>query len=97
MSFWKRLFGGGASEEADAQSAKPVREVEHNGFVIQATPYKSEGQYQVAGVVTKEIGGTRKEHRFVRADRMASLDDATEISIMKGRQMIDQLGDRLFT
>ena len=94
MSFWKRLFGGG--DGGEAETAKPVREVEHKGFTIQAAPYKSEGQYQVAGVVSKEIGGQRREHRFVRADRMASLDDATEISIMKGRQMIDQLGDRLF-
>lgn len=95
MSFWKRLFGGGGASE-DAGPAKVAKEVEHNGFLIQAMPYQSEGQYQVAGVVSKEIAGQRKEHRFVRADRMASLDDAAEISILKGRQMIDQLGDRLF-
>lgn len=96
MSFWKRLFGGGDGDGDSGQAAKVVREIEHNGFLIQAMPYKSEGQYQVAGLVSKEVGGVRKEHRFVRADRMASIDDAAEISILKGRQMVDQLGERLF-
>lgn len=95
MSFWKRLFGGGGDSGGE-QPAKVVREVEHNGFLIQAMPYRSEGQYQVAGAVSKEVGGVRKEHRFVRADRMASLDDAAEISILKGRQIVDQMGERVF-
>ena len=95
MSFLKRLFGLGASEETGGDPAV-VREVEHKGFVIRATPYKEGGQYQTCGVIAKEIDGAAKEHRFIRADRFASLDDAVEVTIRKGQQMIDEQGDRLF-
>ena len=94
MSFLKRLFGGGSSGEAS--SAKPAKEIEHKGFTIAATPYKNDGQYQTCGVVSKEIGGVMKEHRFVRADRFAALDDAVDVSIRKGQQIVDEQGERIF-
>ena len=94
MSFLKRLFGGGPTDApAEAASAKKV---EHNGFVISATPYKEGGQYQTCGVVSKEIDGEVKEHRFIRADRFAGLDDAVDVSIRKGIQLVDEQGERLF-
>lgn len=92
MSFWKSLFGGGAVEEA-----KPSDPVEYNGFTIRAAPYKAEGQYQTAGIITKDIGGVPKEHKFIRADRHASLDDAVEFSLSKARQIVDQQGERMFS
>ena len=95
MSFLKRLFGLGASEETAGEPAV-VREVEHKGFVIRATPYKEGGQYQTCGVIAKEIDGAAKEHRFIRADRFASLDDAVEVTIRKGQQMIDEQGEKIF-
>jgi hypothetical protein len=94
MSFLKRLFGGGATVET--ADAKPAKQIEHKGFTISATPYKSEGQYQTCGVVSKEIGGVLKEHRFVRADRFSGLDDAVEISLKKGQQLVDEQGERIF-
>jgi hypothetical protein len=94
MSFWKTLFGGGSSKSP--LPAKPVREAEHNGFLIQAMPYAEAGQYQVAGLITKEIDGVAKQHKFVRADRFGTLEDAADFAIMKGRQIIDQQGDRIF-
>ena len=98
MSFWKSLFGGSKSADAvgDPASAKVVREIEHSGFKIQATPYPEAGQYQACGIVSKEVDGTHKEHRFVRADRFATLDEAAEFSITKGRQIVDQSGERIF-
>lgn len=97
MSFLKRLFGGGADAGGDAPAgAAPARQVEHNGFVISATPYKEGGQYQTCGVVSKEIGGVVKEHRFIRADRFAGLDDAVDISIKKGIQLVEEQGERIF-
>jgi len=94
MSFWKRLLGG--RDEASTGPAKPVREEVHKGFRIAATPYLEGGQYQVAGVVSKEVDGALKEHRFVRADRCGSIEEAAELALMKGRQMIDQQGERVF-
>ena len=92
MSFWKSLFGGGASESADGKPGEPV---EYNGFTIRAAPYKAEGQYQTAGIITKDVGGVTKEHKFIRADRHASFDDAVEFSLSKARQIVDQQGERM--
>jgi hypothetical protein len=100
MSFWKSLFGGSASRDASASGAagaKTTRSIEHAGFLIAAAPFPAEGQYQVAGVISKEVGGVRKEHRFVRADRCGSPEDATEIALRKGRQIVDEQGERLFS
>jgi hypothetical protein len=93
MSFWKSLFGGGATQSAE-KASEPV---EYNGFTIRAAPYKAEGQYQTAGTITKDVGGVIKEHKFVRADRHASYDDAVEFSLSKARQIVDQSGERMFS
>ena len=95
MSFLKSLFGGRDKAEPEA-SAPVAREIEHKGFIIQATPYKDGGQYQTCGTVAKVIDGLRKEHKFIRADRHASYDDAVEFSLGKARQIVDQQGERMF-
>lgn len=98
MSFLKKLFGGGGGNAAEGaeDGAKALKQVEHKGFVIRATPFKSDGQFQTCGVISKEVDGVAKEHRFIRADRFASIDDAVDVSIRKGQQMIDEQGERMF-
>ncbi len=93
MSFWKSLFGGGAG---GGGPAKVQRSLEYKGCLIEAQPYAEGGQYQVAGTISKTVDGARAEHRFVRADRFGSVDDAAEVAINKGRQLIDQQGDKVF-
>ena len=92
MSFFKKLFGGGGT----AAAPKPVKSAEHKGFNIEARPYKEGGQFQLAGVISKEIDGTRKEHAYVRADRFTSLEEAADIALVKGRQIIDEQGENIF-
>jgi hypothetical protein len=92
MSFLSALFG----RHARAPAEKIAEPVEYKGFVIRAAPFKSEGQYQTAGVVEREIGGVRKEHQFIRADAFASYDDAVSFTLAKARQMIDLQGERMF-
>jgi len=92
MSFLKKLFGGGGGDSAPAAGAS----VEHNGFTIRAEPFKSGGQFQTAGVITKEIGGALKEHKFIRAEQHASHEAAVEFSLLKGRQIVDQQGEAIF-
>jgi hypothetical protein len=96
MSFLKKLFGGGGESAEAPADAKPVKQIEHNGYTISATPYEAEGQYQTCGVITKVVDGVTKEHRFIRADRFPGLDDAVEITIRKGVQLVDEQGDRIF-
>jgi hypothetical protein len=92
MSFLKKLFGGGGAKA----EPKTTASIEHKGYRIEAQPFVEGGQYQVAGLISKDIDGVLKTHRFVRADRCASADDATQITLAKGRQIVDQNGDRVF-
>jgi hypothetical protein len=93
MSFFKKLFGGGGESKT---APKSVKSAEHKGFTIEARPYKEGGQFQLAGVISKEIDGARKEHSFVRADRFTSLEEAADIALVKGRQIIDEQGENIF-
>jgi hypothetical protein len=95
MSFFKKLFGksAGSGEET---SAGPAASLEHNGFTILAEPFKAEGQFQLAGRIEKEIGGELRSHKFIRADRFSSLDDAVQFTLTKGQQIVMEQGDRMF-
>jgi hypothetical protein len=92
MSFLRALFGGPSS----GQTEKVSEPVEYKGFVIRAAPYKSEGQYQTAGIIEREVGGERKEHRFIRADAFATYEDAVNFTLGKARQIVDLQGERMF-
>ncbi len=37
-----------------------------------------------------------KEHRFIRADRFSDEEGAADHSLMKGQQIVDQVGERVF-
>jgi hypothetical protein len=87
MAFWSKWFGGG--EEKPAAAAKSL---EYKGYLIEAVPFKDGGQWQLAGRITKD----GKEHKFVRADKFTSADDAADIAMSKGQLIIDQMGDRMF-
>jgi hypothetical protein len=92
MSFLKNLFGGTKEKLAPA-----TKQIEHKGFVVKATPFSDGGQFQTCGVVSKEIDGALKEHRFIRADRFASREEAEDFALRKGCQLVDEQGDRLFS
>jgi hypothetical protein len=94
MSFLKKLFGMGGGARSDSPVAG--KQAEYKGYTVEARPYAEGGQYQLAGVIAKEIDGVRKEHRFVRADRFASVDEAAEFALAKGQQIIDERGDKVF-
>jgi hypothetical protein len=88
------LFGLG--RKRGGETAETAKRAEYKGFIIEARPYAEGGQYQTAGVISKDIDGIRKEHKFVRADRFAARDDAVDFCLAKGRQIIDEQGDSLF-
>jgi hypothetical protein len=94
MSIFSALFGGGRS---DGKTGKPADAVEYKGYIIRAAPYKNDGHYQTAGTIEREIGGVRKEHRFIRADAYASYDDAVAFTVSKARQIIDLQGEKIFS
>lgn len=91
MSLLKRLFGGGPKKAAD-----PLASTEYNGFQIQITPQNEGGQYRLCGLISKEIDGTLKTHKLVRADMFSSLDEVKDFTLRKAKQVIDEQGDGLF-
>jgi hypothetical protein len=92
MSFLSALFG----RRADAKAGRPAEPVEYKGFTIRAAPYRNNGHYQTAGTIECEIGGVRKQHRFIRADSYAAYEDAVTFTVNKARQIIDLQGDKIF-
>jgi hypothetical protein len=92
MSFWSALFG----RPSPAKEAKVSEAVEYKGFTIRAAPYKNNGAYQTAGTIEREIGGVRKQHRFIRADAYTSYEDAVSFTLNKARQIVDLQGERIF-
>jgi hypothetical protein len=92
-TFWNRL--GGGRDRAGPEEA-PAAAVEYKGYRIRPAPYPARGQYQTAGVIEKDFASGVKEHRFVRAETHASRDAAGTFAIAKGKQIIDEQGDRIF-
>ncbi len=88
MAFWSKWFS--SSEVASAAGA--AKSLEYKGFLIEAAPYKDGAQWQLAGRISKE----GREHKFVRADKFTSRDEAADIAISKGQLIIDQSGERIF-
>jgi hypothetical protein len=94
LPLWKSLFGSGRQQSAEA--AATAKQAEHKGFTIEARPYKEGGQFQTAGRITKDIGGVTKVHDFIRADRFTSIDEAADHAMVKGRQIVDEQGEKIF-
>ena len=90
MSLLKRLFG------SSPKAPEPDPQVEFDGFTVRATPYQENGQWQLCGVIAKEIDGVTKEHRFVRADRFADRQTAIEMAFDKAKRIIAEQGERIF-
>lgn len=101
---FKSLFGGGSDSAADSGaqsdgSAKGSQSVEatenYQGFLIEAAPIKEAGQYRTAGFISKEVEGNSKRAPFIRADNSTDKSQAVSHSLAKGRQIIDEQGDKL--
>ncbi|MBV2360323.1 hypothetical protein KUH32_11090 [Thalassococcus sp. CAU 1522] len=92
MSLLSRLFGGGGGA-AKQPVAAPV---DHAGFRITPDPIPVDGQFRLAAWIEAEIDGEAKRHHMIRADLVRDRDEAVTATLAKARQMIDQLGPRLF-
>ncbi|SCY31133.1 HlyU family transcriptional regulator [Microvirga guangxiensis] len=92
-NLWTRFAGAGERDDAGKSAAEAV---EYKGFRIRPDPYPSRGQFQTAGTIEKDFEAGVKEYRFVRAETHPSKADATAFAIVKGRQIIDEQGERMF-
>ena len=87
MGILSSLFGSSKPAES---AAKPL---EYNGFEITPEPFKAGGGWQLAGRISK--GG--KTHKFIRADQFSSRDEAVEFTLVKGKLIVDQMGEAMFS
>ena len=85
MSFLSKLFGGGST------AREPESET-YEGFKITPKPAREGSRFRIGAMIEKD----GKSHHLIRADMLETLDDASEASVRKARQMIDEQGDRLF-
>jgi len=90
---WNRFTGGSSAGGREEPAAEAV---EYKGFRIRPAPYSAKGGFQTAGTIEKDFEAGMKEHRFVRAETHPSKDDAAAFAIAKGKQIIDEQGDRIF-
>lgn len=88
-SFFSRLFGSAPPTPPEPVLYKDCR--------IFAEPIKDGAVYRIAARIEKDINGATKTHSLIRADTRNALDEATEATIAKAKQAIDQLGDGLFS
>jgi hypothetical protein len=90
MDSLRNLFGSGAKAESRHEA------VEYQGYLIRPAPQRQSSGWNTAGVISKEFPDGLKEHSFIRVDTHSSQDDAVAFSVIKGQQIIDEQGDRLF-
>jgi hypothetical protein len=92
-AIWRRLVGGGGGAASDEPRLEAV---EYKGYRIRPAPYAAASGFQTAGVVEKDFPDGVKEHKFIRAETHPSRDEAAAFAIAKGKQIVDQNGDRIF-
>ena len=95
VSFFSKLFGGGGQSPA----GEPQRgeAVAYQGLTIRAAPMAEDSQWRLAGFILKDEGQEGEmERHFVRADLLASREEAETFALRKGKQVIDERGEGLF-
>ena len=88
-SFFSKFFGGGGA-------AKRGGPVPYQGLTIQAVPEPAGDRWRLAGVISKQGGDGTLERSFMRADTFPSREEAESFAIRKGKQIIDEQGEKLF-
>ena len=91
MPLWSRFFGGKQPKEPASAPSE-----EHKGFRITPKPIRESGHYRIAARIEKEVAGVPRVHDLIRADTVATPDEAHTLSLAKARQVIDEQGERLF-
>ena len=91
MNLFSRLFG-----KSTSKTPATVHAILHKDYRIFPQPIKEGGVFRIAARIEKDFSAEVKTHHLIRADTRNSLDEATEASISKAQQAIDQLGAQLF-
>lgn len=85
---FSKLFG-----KSKAPEPEPER---YKDFAIYPAAQKDAGGFRLAARVEKQVGEETKVHHLIRADTLNTQDAANDAAIAKAKQLIDQMGDRIF-
>ena len=94
LSFFSKLFGSAESQKEKVPNQG--NSVEYQGLIIRSAPIAEGGQWRVSGVIIKQFDGALFQRDFVRADVVGNREEAEVLSVRKGKQIIDEQGDKLF-
>ena len=92
----KRFFARATEGVVKDSPAKRSAPETYNDFVIEPAPRKQGSQWLTAGFISRDGPGGRRETEFIRSDMFASREDAEACALAKGRQIIDEQGEKLF-
>ena len=85
------LFSGAKAEE------EPGEAVLYQGYSIRPSPRHESGHWLTAGIIAKTFDdGDTKEHHFIRAETHGGKSEAEAFAVIKGKQIVDEFGDRMF-
>ncbi|MBB5515336.1 hypothetical protein FHS89_001346 [Rubricella aquisinus] len=87
MSLFSKLFGGAGGSEPPKQESTIYK-----GFTITPQPMKDGREFRLSALIEKD----GQSHHLIRAETLGSEDAANDAAIAKAKQVIDQMGDRLF-
>lgn len=88
----RRRRGGGRSAAVPGEVTE--REI-YQGLELLARPVREGGAWRVAGTIRRAGDEQGPGHDFVRADTMADRDEASRMSLLKARQLVDEQGEGL--
>lgn len=75
----------------------PEPEPEHyKDFAIYPASQKDGDGYRLAARIEKDVSNETKVHHLIRADTLNTQEAANEAAFAKAKQLIDQMGERLF-
>lgn len=83
-----------ASDSPAGPGEVAEREI-YQGLELLARPVQEGGTWRVAGTIRRPGDEQGPGHDFVRADTMADRDEATRMSLLKARQLVDEQGEGL--
>ncbi len=85
---FKSLTGGSTGNEVPES-------ITYKGFTIEAAPIQESSSYRTAGFIIGELDGETRRIQFIRADQHNDKQKAIDHSFTKGRQIIDEQGNKL--
>lgn len=86
--FLRKLTGRGGDDG-------PAERETYEGYEILAWPRREGSLWRVAGRIQRVGEDAGPGYDFVRADTVGQHDEAVNLSLVKGRQLVDEQGERL--